>query len=112
MRAYELMIIFEANLEESTIDQMLNRVGEVVGGHATVATTEKWGKRRFAYPIEHRWEGFYTVQQLVGAPAFTDDLDRFLRLADEVVRHKLVCLPDHEAARRGLLEAATAPGEA
>ena len=45
---------------------------------------------------------------LVAEPGALDDFERSLRLADDVVRHKLIRLPDHEAARRGMAEAGAA----
>ena len=66
---------------------------------------DRWGRRRFAYELKHRWEGYYVVFEFVGGSDL-DTLERALRLADETVRHKVVRLPDREAARRGLLEQA------
>jgi small subunit ribosomal protein S6 len=67
---------------------------------------DNWGRRRFAYPINHKNEGVYTVLEIVTPAVNLDEVDRYLRLADEVVRHKLIRLPDSEAARRGLLSEA------
>lgn len=108
MRAYELMVICEGALEESAVSQVINQVtAQVEAKHGRIATTDKWGKRRFAYEIDHRTEGFYVVFEILAEPGALDDLDRFLRLADDVVRHKILRLPDGEAQRRGLVEAAT-----
>ena len=70
---------------------------------AAVGSTDRWGRRRFAYEIDHKTEGYYVVWELTSDGADLEALERSLRLADEVVRHKLVRLPDREAARRGLL---------
>jgi small subunit ribosomal protein S6 len=67
---------------------------------------DKWGRRRFAYPIDHKEEGVYSVLEIVTEAPNLDEVDRYLRLADDVVRHKLIRLPDDEAARRGLLAGA------
>ena len=67
-----------------------------------------WGKRQFAYPINKKPSGYYLVAQLVAAPGALDDLERQLRLADDIVRHKLIRLPDEEAERRGITAAAVA----
>ena len=113
MRAYEVMIILDAALEESVIQGVINRGGELVtAGGGNIATTDKWGVRRFAYEINHQHEGFYVVLEIVTEATNLDDLDRFLRLADETIRHKILRLPDTEAARRGLLGAEAAPAEA
>jgi small subunit ribosomal protein S6 len=106
MRAYELMVIVDGSLEEQVVDQVLALVRDQVGSAgATVASVEKWGKRRFAYEIDHKREGFYIVFEILAGGGALDALERSLRLADDIVRHKLIRLPDREAARRGLIGA-------
>lgn len=105
MRAYELMIIFDAALDESAVQNYLNRIeAQASESGGTVERADKWGVRRFAYEMKHRWEGFYVVLEVL-APTSLDELDRNLRLADEVLRHKFMRLPVPEAHRRGLAAA-------
>ena len=106
-RAYELMIIVDADVDDAANRAVIERVKELVtvdGG--TVPTVDNWGRRRFAYAINHKNEGVYTVLEIVTQAANLDEVDRYLRLADEVVRHKIIRLPDSEATRRGLLSPA------
>ena len=109
MRAYELMIIFDGDLDEEAVEVSLGQVTaniESEGGRiASVLDSEPWGRRRFAYRINHKWEGFYVVLDVVTEAGNLDSTDRILRLADrsEVVRHKIIRLPDLEVDRRGLL---------
>ena len=113
MRAYELMIIFESGLDDLAIDDQVKSVTANIGTRGgTVASTDRWGRRRFAYEIDHKTEGYYVVWELTADGADLEGLERSLRLADEVVRHKLVRLPDGEAARRGLFGAAAQPAAA
>jgi small subunit ribosomal protein S6 len=103
MRAYELMVIFDSGLDDLAIDDQVKSVAaQVVARGGAVASTDRWGRRRFAYEIDHKTEGYYVVWEITSDGADLEALERSLRLADEVVRHKLVRLPDHEAARRGL----------
>ena len=104
MRAYELMVIFESGLDDLVIDEQVKSVtAQIATRGGAVASTDRWGRRRFAYEIDHKTEGYYVVWELTSDGADLEALERSLRLADEVVRHKLVRLPDREAARRGLL---------
>ncbi|MFO7278855.1 MAG: 30S ribosomal protein S6 [Thermoanaerobacterales bacterium] len=106
MRAYELMVILDTDLDDEVIDATIKRIVDLVEQRgATVKKEDRWGRRRYAYPINHKHEGYYVVFEFVGGSEL-DQLERALRLADETVRHKLVRLPDDEAARRGLLEQA------
>ena len=98
------MIIFDAETEDDSVNRILAQGTQLIeAGQGRVAKTDRWGRRRFAYEINHKHEGYYVVWEFVGGSDL-DQLERALRLADETVRHKIVRLPDNEAARRGLLE--------
>ena len=104
MRAYELMVIVDADVDDTGQKAVIDRIGELVDADGgKIATTDHWGKRRYAYPINKKLEGVYTVLEIVTPASNLDATDRFLRLADDVVRHKIIRLPEKEAARRGLL---------
>lgn len=105
MRAYELMIIFKSDTDESDVQTTINRLGELAGEQdATLEKIDKWGIRRFAFEIQHQWEGFYVVLEFLSPNALAE-IDRTLRLADEVIRHKFMRLPIGEAHKRGLVAA-------
>lgn len=111
MRAYELMVIFDADVDDAAIQGHLKGLiaDTVEADDGSVAKVDNWGKRRFAYQINHKWEGTYVVLEILlpeGGDLHT--VDRALRLADDVVRQKIIRLPEHEATRRGLLGAAEA----
>ncbi len=111
MRAYELMTIFVGETDEADVNRILDQGVKLINaGSGRVAKTDRWGKRRFAYEINHKWEGIYVVQEIVTEASNLDDVERMLRIADEVVRHKLIRLPDREAARRGLVGSAPVAG--
>ena len=109
MRAYELMIIVDSDVGLADVDSMIAQVAALVTGEGgTIVSTDNWGRRKFAYKINHKTEGTYVVWEIVSATAGLPDTERRLRLADDIVRHKLFRLPDSEAERRGLFEE-TAP---
>jgi small subunit ribosomal protein S6 len=103
-RVYELMIIIDSDVADADVDEVISRVvGLVTDEGGTIATTDNWGRRRFAYEIDHKTEGTYVVWEIVTETPGLPDTERQLRLADDIVRHKLFRLPEHEAVRRGLL---------
>ncbi len=104
MRAYELMFIIDGDVEDSGVASVIARVTAAAeAAKAEMKSTDNWGRRRFAYEINKKWEGTYVVLQLLATGGALDDLERSLRIADDIVRHKLIRLPDKEAVRRGLL---------
>jgi small subunit ribosomal protein S6 len=95
MRPYEVMIIFDADLEEETIRAAVDRYTSLIESKgAELGHRDFWGKRRFAYELKHRWEGYYVVLQAKAEPAPMDELHRVLSLADEVLRHKVLRIPE------------------
>ena len=115
VRAYELMIIFHGDLAEDAVDEPLGRAVSgltSLGIEVDPERVNRWPKRRFAYEIDHLSEGHYVVIEFVSVGVDLAGFERALRLADAVVRHKLIRLPDSEAARRGLLESSPEPAPA
>ncbi|MDQ1436414.1 MAG: small subunit ribosomal protein [Acidimicrobiaceae bacterium] len=96
------MVIFDAGLEEDAIRAIVDRAVELIrsrGGEP--GRVDRWGRRRFAYELKHRWEGYYVLLDANAEPGVMAELDRMLFLADEVLRHKVIRLPDVVAARSG-----------
>ncbi len=108
MRAYEFMIILDGDLEEPAAQAWVKSVTDSIGkaGGSVHGKVDWWGRRQFAYPINKKEYGFYAVMNVVAPGGALDDFERSLRIADDVVRHKLLRLPDAEAARRGITVAA------
>ena len=102
LRAYELMIIIDSDVVD--VDSMISHVAGLLADEGgMIMSTDNWGRRKFAYKINHKTEGTYVVWEIVTSMAGLPATERRLRLADEIVRHKLFRLPDAEAERRGLL---------
>jgi small subunit ribosomal protein S6 len=98
MRPYEVMAIFEATTDPSLIQSELDRALEVIRSNAgQPGAIDRWGRRAFAYEVDHRREGYYVVVDFTGEPETVAALDRMLGLADVVVRHKVVRLPERAA---------------
>ncbi|GAB3995693.1 30S ribosomal protein S6 [Glycomyces albus] len=91
MRHYEIMVIFEPNLEESqvspTLEKFLKGIKDAGG---TVDKIDVWGRRRLAYEIEKNSEGLYAVIDLQSEPAPVAEMDRQLRLNESVLRTKVL----------------------
>jgi small subunit ribosomal protein S6 len=102
------MIIFDGDVEDTAVNAMLANVNKLVEtGGGEVKKTDRWGRRRFAYEINHKWEGIYVVLEISTEGRDLHEVERVLHIADEVVRHKVMRLPEKEAVRRGLLGDAT-----
>ena len=107
-RAYELMVIIDGDVEEAAAQTWVKSIDESItkAGGAVHGKPDWWGRRQYAYPINKKEYGYYVVYELLAPGGALDELERSFRIADDIVRHKLIRLPDTEAARRGLTEPA------
>jgi small subunit ribosomal protein S6 len=89
------MFILPAEAEEATVSTAVDRIAKTIaptGGK--VDSIDRWGRRRFAYEIARQHEGYYVVVRIEAEPSVQSELDHTLKLADEVIRHKILLLPD------------------
>ena len=91
MRHYEIMIILDPETDERTVASSLEKLLQVVPSNGgTVDKIDIWGKRRLAYDIKKKSEGFYVVVDMTTTPETAQELDRQLGLNESVLRTKLL----------------------
>jgi small subunit ribosomal protein S6 len=95
MRSYELMVIHRHDMAEPDVRKSVAEIEKAIADReGVVKDTDFWGKRRFAYEIDHMNEGYYSVITFDGDVELQQALDRSLALLDSVVRHKVLRLPE------------------
>ena len=95
MRPYEVMVIYDAELDHADIRSAVERSTQLLASRgAEIGPVDHWGKRPFAYRLKRRWEGYYVVLQARAEPDAMSELGRTLTLADEVLRHKVLRIPE------------------
>ncbi len=109
MTDYEITYILRPSLEEAEVDARTETISKIVSGHGgTVSQIEKLGKKRLAYEIADVREGWYVVMVFKSDAATAKELDRQLRLQEDVLRSLLVYL-DKKAIAAAAAAAARAP---
>jgi small subunit ribosomal protein S6 len=107
------MLILPAEADEAMVGTAVDRIAKIVtpaGGE--VGELDRWGRKRFAYEIAHQNEGYYVVVRFTAEPSVQSELERTLKLADEVIRHKIMLLPDRAVQKRPPKAPAKAPAKA
>jgi small subunit ribosomal protein S6 len=88
MRKYELMYIIRTDLEQDVVDATMAKVqGIITNGGGEITHHEVWGKRRLAYEIKKYRDGIYVLVKFNATPEVVAELDRVIRITDEVLRH-------------------------
>lgn len=128
-RQYELIYVIAPDVDDAGVAELHARVEEIVtAGGGTIDKTDNWGRRRLAYEINRHKEGTYVLELFTGSGAIVGELDRRLKVTDNVLRYLVVRVDEdlrkaeRERARRqakrqqrrgaGEPEAAAQPAEA
>lgn len=113
MTDYEVTYILRPSLEETEVETRANAVAEIVksqGGE--VINVEKLGRKRLAYEIDDVREGNYVVMQFKSEAAGSKELERLLKLHEDVLRALVVRLDAKMIAHMAAVAAATPPAPA
>ena len=99
-RDYELGFILNPEVSEEQTGAILERIEKIVKNYdGQVVKVNQWGRRRLAYPIEHNRDGHYIFIDMILTPETVLELDRTLKVSEEVMRH-LVKRRDPKAVQK------------
>ena len=99
-RDYELGFILNPEVSEEQTGAILERIEKIVKNYdGQVVKVNPWGRRRLAYPIEHHRDGYYVFIDMILTPETVLELDRTLKVSEEVMRH-LVKRRDPKAVQK------------
>ena len=89
-RDYELGIIVNPDVGDDRVRTIVERVSQTVtNASGQVVRVNAWGRRRLSYPIEHHRDGLYFFFDVTMVPESTTELERSLRVNEDIMRHLL-----------------------
>ena len=91
MRDYELLFVLDPTLDEETKANLIETVKSVINAGGEVGEADVWGERRLAYTINKKTTGYYVVLPFKADAELPKELDRRLRINENVMRHIIVC---------------------
>lgn len=99
-RYYETMAIVPADLDDAQVEAIIERARQVLQTQgATVHTARVWDKRKLAYEIKKHKEGIYLLFRYEGQPKAAEELNRILKINENVIRFRTFRMEPEEFAR-------------
>jgi small subunit ribosomal protein S6 len=90
-RQYELVYVLTPESSDEQIAELHTQIEQIVQRfNGTIEKTENWGRRKLAYEIAHHRDGNYVVETISGSGELMKEIDRRLRVIDQVIRHLVV----------------------
>ena len=91
MNQYEVMYIIDTAIDEQARTALINRFsGLVEANGGQVDRVDEWGKRRLAYPINDKTEGYYVLMYIAAPADLPRELERNLQISDSVLRYMVI----------------------
>ena len=91
MRDYELLFVLDPSLDEEAKAGLIEKVKEVINAGGEAGEADVWGDRKLAYNIGKKSTGYYVVLPFKADAELPKELDRRLRINENVMRHIIVC---------------------
>ncbi|MEN9828515.1 MAG: hypothetical protein RJA11_1131 [Bacteroidota bacterium] len=114
-RLYESTFIINAALEDPDVEAVIRRVTDYIENHGgTFVEMNKWGRRRLAYPIKKKYNGYYVYMAFEAASEILPLVERFFNLEENVLRHMTLELSEklrEHRKERALIAGSTIPAE-
>jgi len=91
MRNYEIMIIVKSNLEVDNAKKEVENIKKIItGGKGKVISTNEMGQRKLAYPIKKEISGFYFVLTFSATSETLNELERRIKINENILRHLII----------------------
>ena len=88
---YEVVYIIDPAQGEEAIAAQVANFKSLAEQNGSDVVVDEWGKRRLAYAIDYKTEGYYVLMSFTSDPAFPKELDRILGITDGIMRSMIVC---------------------
>ena len=101
MNQYEVMYVIDATLEDSARNELINYFSGIVEKNAgTIDRVDEWGKRRLAYAINYKTEGYYVLMYIQAPSELPRELERNFQINDSVLRYLVIRYEGELPAKR------------
>ena len=91
MNKYEAMYIVTAEMEDEAIKGVIEKFsGIITANGGEIEKTDEWGRKKLAYPIDYKTEGYYVLVNFAAAPELPRELERNFRNDESILRYMVV----------------------
>ena len=91
---YECVFVVDASLEQEQIDAIVEKFKSLIEANAKLDNIDIWGKKRLAYEINYKTEGYYVLVEFTSVPSFPAELERIFGITEGILR-SIVILKEH-----------------
>ena len=88
---YEVLYVLNPNLTEEETQAIVEKFKTLIEQNGTIDEMDEWGKRRLAYPINDKPEGYYVLVNFKAEPSLPSELERIFGITEGIMRSMIIC---------------------
>lgn len=86
MNSYETLFVVDCSLGEDAVKELVNKFTTLIADNGAIDSVDEWGKRRLAYPINDKNDGYYVLVNFKSEGSFTAELERVFGITEGILR--------------------------
>ncbi|EHL16819.1 30S ribosomal protein S6 [Peptoanaerobacter stomatis] len=96
MKKYELVYILRTDTDDETKQKIQDKLKGIIDTNGEVEAVDVWGNRKLAYQIQKLSDGYYVLVKFNAGAEVPKELDRNLKIMDQVIRHMIINVTDNK----------------
>ncbi|MBQ6262895.1 MAG: 30S ribosomal protein S6 [Clostridia bacterium] len=97
LKSYETLFVIDADLSEEDTKAAVEKFTALISQHGEIEEVNEWGKRKLAYPIDYKTEGYYVLVTFKSEPDFPSELERIFNITDNILRSIVIAKEEKSA---------------
>ena len=97
LKAYETLFVVDADLSEEETKAVVEKFTSLISQHGEIKEVNEWGRRKLAYPINYKTEGYYVLVNFESGTDFPSELERIFNITDGIIRSIVVSKEEKDA---------------
>ena len=97
--SYECLFVIDAGLTEEETKGLVEKFTKLIADNGEISEVNEWGKKKLAYPINDKTEGYYVLVNFKGATTLPGELERIFGITDGILRNIVVRLEEKKTAK-------------
>ena len=99
MNKYEVVYIIDPAVEEEARKELIAKYNALIANNGgSVDKVEEWGKRRLAYAIDYKTEGYYVLVNFQAESELPKELERNLQISESVIRYQVIRIEERKSS--------------
>lgn len=99
-KSYETVFVLSNKLTEEATAELVKKFTDLIAANGTIDSIDEWGKRRLAYAINYKTEGYYVLMYIKAPSDLPRELERNLQISDSVLRYLVIRYEGELPAKR------------